>query len=116
VAEIDLDALLGVSLHAFSFRGFSKFPAVERDFSLVVPEHRTYREIEGAVRGLELEELQALEPLEVFRGGNVPAGFYSLLLRATFQSTTQTLTGEEAGAMSQRIVEALAALGIRLRA
>ena len=116
VAEIDLDALLGISARAFSFRGFSKFPAVERDFSLVVPEHRTYREIEEAVRGLKLEELQALEPLEVFRGGNVAAGFYSLLLRATFQSATQTLTGEEASAMSQRIVEALAALGIRLRA
>ena len=116
VAEIDLDALLGISARAFSFRGFSKFPAVERDFSLVVPEHRTYREIEDALRSLKLEELQTLEPLEVFRGGNVAAGFYSLLLRATFQSATQTLTGEEASAMSQRIVEALAALGIRLRA
>jgi phenylalanyl-tRNA synthetase beta chain len=115
VAEIDLDALLGFPTRAFSFRAFSKFPAVERDFSLVVPEHRTYREIEGAVRGLKLEELQALEPLEVFRGGNVAAGFYSLLLRATFQSTTQTLTGEEASAMSQRIVEALNGLGVKLR-
>jgi phenylalanyl-tRNA synthetase beta chain len=116
VAEIDLDALLGVPARAFSFRAFSKFPAVERDFSLVVPEHRTYREIEEAVRGLKLEALQALEPLEVFRGGNVTSGFYSLLMRATFQSASQTLTGEEASVMSQRIVEALAALGIRLRA
>jgi phenylalanyl-tRNA synthetase beta chain len=116
VAEIDLDALLGVPARTFSFRAFSKFPAVERDFSLVVPEQRTYREIEEAVRGLKLEELQALEPLEVFRGGNVAAGFYSLLLRAAFQSASRTLTSDEASAMGQGIVAALETLGIRLRA
>jgi phenylalanyl-tRNA synthetase beta subunit len=60
--------------------------------------------------------LQALEPLEVFRGGNVAAGFYSLLLRAAFQSASRTLTSDEASAMGQGIVAALETLGIRLRA
>jgi phenylalanyl-tRNA synthetase beta chain len=115
LADVDLDLLLKTPLRSFAFREFSKFPAVERDFSLVVPEGRTYRAIEEAVRGLGLEALQNLSPGDVFRSGAIAAGHYSLLLRVVFQSPTHTLTSEEVAEMSQRVLEALEPLGIRLR-
>jgi phenylalanyl-tRNA synthetase beta chain len=82
---------------------------------LLLPEDRTYREMEDAVRGLGLEALQNLSPGDVFRGGALAAGHYSLLLRVVFQSPTHTLAGEEVAEMSQRVLEALKPLGIRLR-
>ena len=115
LADVDLDLLLKTPLRSFAFREFSKFPAVERDFSLVVPEGRTYRAIEEAVRGLGLDALQNLSPGDVFRSGAIAAGHYSLLLRVVFQSPTHTLTSEEVAEMSQRVLEALEPLGIRLR-
>jgi phenylalanyl-tRNA synthetase beta chain len=115
LADVNLDLLLETPLRAFAFREFSKFPAVERDFSLLVPEGRSYREIEEAVRGLGLEVLQDLSPGDIFRGGALAAGHYSLLLRAVFQSSDHTLTSEEVGDMSRRVLEALEPLGIRLR-
>ena len=115
LADVDLDLLLKTPLRSFAFREFSKFPAVERDFSLLLPEDRTYREMEDAVRGLGLEALQNLSPGDVFRGGALAAGHYSLLLRVVFQSPTRTLTSEEVAEMSQRVLEALKPLGIRLR-
>jgi len=116
VAEVDLDALLAAPLRTAAFRGYSKFPAVERDFSLIVPDASNYQAMENAVRALRLEDLRDLRPADVFRGEGISPGHYSLLLRATFQSATRTLTSDEVAAMSQRIVDALAALGARLRA
>jgi phenylalanyl-tRNA synthetase beta chain len=97
------------------FRPFSKFPAVERDFSLVVPEAVTFARLEAALRRLTLEEIQSLRPVDVFRGGSIPAGHYSLLLRVTFQSRERTMTSEEISAASQRAVAALEPLGVYLR-
>jgi phenylalanyl-tRNA synthetase beta chain len=116
LADVDLDLLLRAPLRSFAFREFSRFPAVERDFSLIVPEGRTYREIEEAVRSLGLEALQSLVPGDVFRGGAISEGYYSLLLRVVFQRPTHTLTSEEIAELSQQVLGALQSLGVRLRA
>ena len=115
LAEVDFDRLVAFPLHSRVFRPFSKFPAVERDFSLVIPERVTFARLEAALRDLALEEIQRLHPVDLFRGGSIPAGHYSLLLRVTFQSRAHTLTSEEISAASQRVMAALEPLGITLR-
>ncbi|MCL5671174.1 MAG: phenylalanine--tRNA ligase subunit beta [Acidobacteria bacterium] len=120
LAEIDFDFLLKTPLRHRVFKSISKFPPVERDFSLIVPETATYRSLEAAVRGLGLEEIQSILPVERRRSkelaaGTIPGGHVSLLLRITFQSPTHTLSSEEIEAASRRVVEALEPLGIRIR-
>ena len=114
VAEVNLDALLAAPLRSKKYREFSKFPEVARDFSLIVPDAVKFQDIEKAVRGVKLEELREVRPGD-YRGKEVEAGHYSLLLCATFQSASRTLTSDEVTAMSQQIVDALTALGARLR-
>jgi phenylalanyl-tRNA synthetase beta chain len=121
LAEIDMDFLLEAPLRHPSVRPVSKFPPVERDFSLIVPEATPYSSLEAAVRGLGLEETQSIMPVdrrrsEELAAGIIPKGHVSLLLRITFQSLTHTLASEEIEAASQRVVEALEPLGVRLRA
>jgi phenylalanyl-tRNA synthetase beta subunit len=53
--------------------------------------------------------------VEQFRGGAVPAGQYSLLLRVTFQSADHTLTSEELNEAGRRLLAVLERLGARLR-
>jgi phenylalanyl-tRNA synthetase beta chain len=115
LAEVDFERLLTFPLRSRVFHPFSKFPAVERDFSLVVPESVTFARLQSALRGLTLEEIQGLRPVDLFRGGSIPAGYYSLLLRVTFQSRAHTLTSEEISAASQRVMAALEPLGVSLR-
>ncbi len=115
LAEVDFECLLTFPLRSRVFRSFSKFPAVERDFSLVVPEGVTFARLETALQGLALEEIQSFRPVDLFRGGSIPAGHYSLLLRVTFQSRAHTLTSEEISAASQRVMAALEPLGVCLR-
>ncbi|HEV2177874.1 MAG TPA: phenylalanine--tRNA ligase subunit beta [Terriglobia bacterium] len=114
-AEVDLEHLLSFSLRRHAFRPFSKFPAVQRDFSLLLPEGVTYAQVAEAIRSLGAQEIGSLQPVDLFRGDSLPARHYSLLLRATFQSQTRTLAGEEIEALGARLLAALEPLGVRLR-
>jgi phenylalanyl-tRNA synthetase beta chain len=115
IAEVDFERLLAFPLRSRAYRPFSKFPAVERDFSLVVPDAVTFAHLQAALQPLMREEIQSLRPVDLFRGGSIPAGHYSLLLRVTFQSQAHTMTSEEISAASQRLMAALEPLGVRLR-
>jgi phenylalanyl-tRNA synthetase beta chain len=115
LAEVDADRLLAMALRERVFRAYSKFPSVERDFSLVVPEEVTYGRLEESLTGLGLAEIQSFRPVDLFRGGAVPAGHYSLLLRVTFQSAERTLGGEEISEATRRVLSALEPLGVRVR-
>jgi len=115
IAEVDYELLLSAPLQVRRFQAFSKFPAVERDFSLVVPDAITFDRIEEAVRGLACEEIRKFGPADLFRGGSIPAGHYSVLLRVEFQSANRTLTSDDIADLSRRVLGALERQGIRVR-
>jgi phenylalanyl-tRNA synthetase beta chain len=92
---------------ALRYRPLSRFPAVERDFSLVLDDGRTFAEVEAAIRALALADLASVEAADLFRGGQVPAGKYSLLVRVVFQSHEATLTDADVNERAARIVRAL---------
>jgi len=115
VAEIDFERLLNLALRTRKFQPISRFPAVERDFSLVLPGELPYARLAAAIDGLAIEELRGFRPVDRFRGGAIPPGHYSLLLRVTFQSQAHTLTSEEVAGLSQRLLAAFEKLGVQLR-
>jgi phenylalanyl-tRNA synthetase beta chain len=115
LAEIFLDRLLHFDLRVPRYEPLSKFPAVGRDFSFVFGDSVTFSQISFAVHALNIAELQSFVPVEIFRGGAVPAGSYSILLRAEFQSPDRTLRDDEVAQWSAEIVKALEARGGSLR-
>ncbi|MEJ2007739.1 MAG: phenylalanine--tRNA ligase subunit beta [Acidobacteriota bacterium] len=121
LAEVDLDFLLSTALRHYSFKPISKFPPVERDFSLVLPGSAAYASLDEAIRSLGIEEIQTVMPVDRRRSeelpaGTIPAEHVSLLLRITFQSPTHTLASDEVESASRRIVDALEPLGVQIRA
>ena len=119
VAELKLESLLtGLenAAAALRFKPLPRFPAVERDFSVVLADGVQFAQVEDAIRSLGIPELQSIEALDLFRGGQVPAGKYSLMIRVTFQSAEATFTDARLNDFSSRIVEALQQkLGATLR-
>jgi phenylalanyl-tRNA synthetase beta chain len=115
VAEIDFERLLDFPLRSSKFQPVSKFPSVERDFSLVLPDELPYARLSSAIASLGLEEICGFRPVDRFRGGTIPPRHYSLLLRVNFQSLTHTLTSEEVNQLSERVLVVLKPLGVRLR-
>jgi phenylalanyl-tRNA synthetase beta chain len=94
-----------------------RFPGVERDFSLFLADAVAFADVTTTINSLNIAEISSLEAADLFRGKNVPAGKYSLLLRVMFQSREATLTEAQITAFSNRMVTALEReLGASLRA
>ncbi len=119
VAEVQLDALFAgysASRAAIRYRPIPRFPAVERDFSLLLPEGTPFADVAGAIRRLGIAEVASIEAVDLFRGGGqVPQGKYSLLVRVTLQSAEGTFTEAQLSDFSARIIAALEKTGATLR-
>jgi phenylalanyl-tRNA synthetase beta chain len=116
LAEIFADRLFQRPLRKAQYHPLPKFPSVERDFSFVFAEGVTFEKILSAIQSLDLAELRSFVPVEIFRGGSVAPGKYSILLRARFQSLDRTLREDEVAEWSAKIVGALTELGGAQRA
>jgi phenylalanyl-tRNA synthetase beta chain len=116
LAEFSLDLLYQHELRDIRYRALPRYPAVARDFSFIFPDSVLFENIHHAVNNRGIEQLRTFAPVEVFRGGSVPSGKYSLLLRATFQSAERTLREDEVAQWSASIARALEGLGGTQRA
>ena len=120
LAEIHLDPLyaaISAAKEARRYEPLPRFPAVERDFSLLLAEGTPFSDVVKTIRSLNITEIASIEAADLFRGKNVPAGKYSLLVRVTFQSREATLTDAQISDFSAKIISALEKnLGAQLRA
>src|ERR1017187_7887697 len=111
LAEFDLEQLYRNGLRPVRFAPLGKYPAVERDLSFVFADDVSFEEMRKAVAALSFAELREFRPVEIFRGGAIAAGKYSVLLRVRFQSAERTLREDEVAQWSGKIVAALVKLG-----
>ena len=103
--------------NARRYESLPRFPAVERDFSLLLADGTPFADVEKTIRSLNIPEIVSIEAADLFRGKNVPAGNYSLMVRVTFLNREATLTDAQINDFSARIVAALEKnLAARLRA
>jgi phenylalanyl-tRNA synthetase beta chain len=110
LAEIDLDPVytaMREAKAALRYQPLPRFPAVERDFSLFLAEGISFAEISDSIRSLSIPEISSVEAVDLFRGKNVPAGNYSLLVRVTFQSREATLTEAQINHFAGKIISIL---------
>lgn len=99
------------------YQPLPRFPAVKRDFSLLLDDGTSFAEVANAIRALNIPEIVSVEAGDLFRGKNVPAGKYSLMVRVTFQSREATFTDAQVAEFSSKIVSALESrAGAALRA
>ena len=110
LAELELDpvyAAMRTAKEARRYEPLPKFPSVERDFSLLLADGTKFSDVTKTIQSLGIQEISAVEATDLFRGKNVPAGKYSLLVRVTFQSREATLTEAQIGDYSGKIIYAL---------
>ena len=120
LAELELDpvyAAMKAAKEARRYEPLPRFPSVERDFSLLLSDGAKFSDVTKTIQSLGIKEISAIEATDLFRGTNVPAGKYSLLVRVTFQSREATLTEAQIGDFSGKIISALEkTLGAQRRA
>lgn len=104
-AELNMDLLLARRNTTRQFRPLPQFPSVRRDVAMVVPEAITHDAVLSAVKQARVQNLDAVELFDVFRGQNVPEGHKSLAYAFTYRNAERTLTDAEVNTAHTSLVE-----------
>jgi phenylalanyl-tRNA synthetase beta subunit len=95
----------------------SRFPAVERDLSVIAPIDLTWqamhREVLDSLSGTALTDLTCAD---LYRGKNLQPGTKAWLLRLRFQAMDRTLVGGEVDGWVAAALGVAESLGAKLRA
>ncbi len=105
--ELEFEALLSLMGGEVQVRPIPRFPAVERDLSIVVDEPVRWADIEAAVRASAPGELEDLRFVEIYRGKGVAKGRKSVTLSLRFRDEDGTLTHETVDGFQDGIVKSL---------
>ena len=107
-AEIELDALMSLAGTAVRIKPIPRFPAIQRDLSIMVDEGIRWADIMEAIRAKTSPELQDIRFVGIYRGKGIPSGRKSVTLSLCFRDEDGTLTHETVDRLEAAIVRSLA--------
>lgn len=93
--ELDLEKLYSVFDPNKTLKGISKYPAIERDLAVVVPEQLLVGDMLADIKQIASGFLQTVDIFDVYTGEQVPPGQKSIALKFLWQAQNQTLKDEE---------------------
>ncbi len=103
LAEIDFQELIPYLFAPVRFEPLARFPEVERDLSFIVSQDVSYASVRAGILGLAIGELAAIDLIDVYEGGQIPAGKVSMTLRLGFVDRETTLTVDRVQGFSDNI-------------
>ena len=115
VAEIKLDVLLTIEKRKTTYKPLPKFPAVERDFAMLVDKEIPVGNIEKAISSGAGRLLEKIELFDVYQGSQIPDGKKSIAYSVWLRSADSTLTDKEIDDVSNKIIKKLEGIGAELR-
>ncbi len=115
--ELDFEALSALQTGPVKVKSIPKFPAIERDLSIVVDEQVRWADIAAAVNKKSPDELEDIRFVGIYHGKGIPSGKKSLTLTLRFRDQDGTLTHETVDRFQANILKSLAkSTGAQLRA
>ncbi|NLZ03568.1 MAG: phenylalanine--tRNA ligase subunit beta [Phycisphaerae bacterium] len=106
-AELDFAELLELKGAPISIRPVPRFPAVERDLSIVVPEDTAWRAIAQAIESSAPAELEDVRFVDIYRGKGIAPDKKSVTVSLRFRDEDGTLTHETVDGYQAAIVQSL---------
>ena len=105
--DLDFDMLAESQPEPKSFRQLPKFPSVDRDIALVVPEAVAAGELLSAIDNADEALVESVEIFDIYRGDSVGAGNKSVAITLTYRSAGQTLDDNTVNKVHQRLIKML---------
>ena len=115
VAEIKLDVLLGIEKRKTVYKPLPKFPAVERDYAMLVDAEVPVGTLEKAISSGACRLLEKIELFDIYQGSQIPEGKKSVAFSVFLRSQDSTLTDKEIDDINAKIIKKLEAVGANLR-
>jgi phenylalanyl-tRNA synthetase beta chain len=115
-AELALQGLLPYIRRAKKFVPLARFPAIERDISLIAPEEIRSEQITALISKLGRGLIAEVALFDQYFGEQIPQGFRGLSFSIKYRSGERTLTAEEVDSLHQHLRRALSTeLKLQLR-
>lgn len=116
MGELDFAAIFESANRDVKYTPLTKFPAVTRDFSILVDKMTPVADIEKVMKKAGGKLLSKLELNDVYTGSQIPDDKKSVMYKAEFKAPDRSLTGDEADNLHAKIVKNLGnELGAELR-
>lgn len=107
-AEVDFGQLMALGKGVVKVKPIAKYPAIERDLSLIVDEEIAWSDIESGVKRGKCEKLEEIRYVGIYRGKGIGDGKKSVTLTLTFRDDDGTLTHGAVDGFEKGIVKGLA--------
>ena len=107
-AELAFETLVSMKSEGVTLKAIPRFPAIERDLSLIVTESITWSDIVKAIDSHGPKELEGVKYREIYRGKGVPKDKKSVTLSLCFRDADGTLKHDTVDGFQRLIVDGLA--------
>ena len=107
-AELDFETLIQMQNAVTTVKPLPRYPAINRDLSLIVDESTTWADIVNTVNENAPSQLENIRFMGIYRGKGIDDGKKSLTLSLRFRDEDGTLTHESVDAIEKTIVNNLA--------
>lgn len=107
IGELDFEVIYNAANSNVKYVPLTKYPAVTRDFSILIDKKTPVAEIEKVMKKAAGKLLSHLELSDVYTGEQIPSDKKSVMYKAEFKAPDRSLTGEEADNLHAKIVKAL---------
>lgn len=116
VAVIDMPSIMDETSFDRKYQGIARFPAATRDISMVVPREILAGDIEKVFDTKGGSYLESYSLFDIYEGEQIKEGYKSVAYSLTFRAKDKNLEEADLSSAMNRIVKALEAMNIELRA
>ncbi len=115
VAVLDIPQVVEFATFDRKYTGIAKYPAVNRDISMVVPKEILAGDIEHMIAQRGGKILESYKLFDIYEGSQIQKGYKSMAYSIVFRSLEKTLEEAEVSAAMKKILNGLESMGIELR-
>lgn len=110
--EINMDQLLSVPAAKLEFDEPSKYPSIDYDLSLILPEGIRFEQLKQCWEKIKMKELKNVSVIDIYDNGIVKC----ITIRMSFIRNDRTLTGEEVQKRVDLVLANFEEIGVKLKA
>ena len=103
--ELDFEKLLQYSPRQIGASPLPRYPAIERDFAVVVDQAIPSQQIIACVKELGENLIKGIEIFDEYRGDSISHGKKSLAYKIFYRADDRTLTDSEVNTMHQQVLD-----------
>ena len=116
VAGIDLPTVTEKATFDRRYEGVAKYPAVNRDLSLVMKKDVFVGSLEKVMKEKGGKLLESIQLFDVYEGSQIEEGYKSVAFSLVFRSPERSLEAAEINKIVDKILKELEKMGVELRA